>query len=138
MLSGSFKYFFAVTGLDLGPIGLALLAHIYGEVAICKSCENSRRRTSQFRLSPGKQRFRSSTTRALRRGRVTVPEWSPTEITTSGWPADVAPASQGLLLNTPQDVNFLLLEQTITRPTSIASGAMPARMHTTRRPETIE
>ena len=85
MLSESFKYFFAVTGLDLGPIGLALLAHIYGKVAICKSCEKSRRRTSHFRPSPGKQRFRSGTVRALRRGMVAVPGWSPAEIKTSGW-----------------------------------------------------
>ena len=61
---------------------LALLAHIYAKVATCKSCEGTRRRTSQKRLSPGKQRFRTSTTRALRRGMVTVPAWSPAEIWT--------------------------------------------------------
>ena len=44
MLSESFKCFFAVTVLDKSNQNLALLAHIYGKVAICKSCERSRRR----------------------------------------------------------------------------------------------
>jgi hypothetical protein len=83
MLNESFKCFFAFTGLDLGPIGLALLAHIYGKVAICKSCEDFRRSTSNFRRSPWKQRFRSSTARTLCRGMVTVAGWSPAEISTS-------------------------------------------------------
>ena len=39
MISESFKCFFAVTVLDGSNIDLALLAHIYAKVAICKSCE---------------------------------------------------------------------------------------------------
>lgn len=57
MLSGSFKCFFAVTGLDLGPIGLVLLPLIYGKVAICKSCDTPAFRQSRFRLSTGNRCF---------------------------------------------------------------------------------
>lgn len=39
MFSESFKYFFAVTVLDRSNWDLALLAHIYAKIAICKSCE---------------------------------------------------------------------------------------------------
>ena len=62
---------------------LALLAHIYAKVAICKSCERVRPLSSRKHLSPGNQRFRTSTARAPRRGMVTVSAWSPAEICTS-------------------------------------------------------
>jgi len=62
---------------------LALLAHIYAKVAICKSCERVRHPHSRKRLSPGKPRFRPSAARALRRGMATVPALSPGEIWTS-------------------------------------------------------
>ena len=62
---------------------LALLAHIYSKVAICKSCERSSRRHSQNRLSPGNPRFRHSIVPALGRSMVTVCGKSPTEISSS-------------------------------------------------------
>lgn len=96
MLSESFKCFFAVTVLDLGPIGLALLAHIYSKYAICKSCEASRCRTSRFCLSPGNQRSRAGAARALRGGMVTGPGRSPAARRTSvgaGGPSALVPRS---------------------------------------------
>ena len=62
---------------------LALLAHIYAKVAICKSCERSSRRHSRNRLSPGNQRFRPSIVLAHARGMATVPGESPAEISPS-------------------------------------------------------
>lgn len=71
---------------------LALLAHIYAKVAICKSCERPSRRHSRNRLSPGNPRFRPSIAPALGRGMVTVCGWSPAEISSSprGLPAGVS------------------------------------------------
>ena len=83
MFSESFKYFFAVTVLDESNQILALLAHIYAKVAICKSCERSSRRHSQNRLSPGNPRFLPSIVPALCTRKVTVWGWSPAEISSS-------------------------------------------------------
>jgi hypothetical protein len=119
MFSESFKYFFAVTVLNLSSIGLALLAHIYSKYAICKSCENSRRHRSKIRTSPGKHRFRSRFIRTLRRGMVTGSGWTPTEIRTSegvGRPWVLVPS---FLFSTPQDGGL--------RP---HMGSTPVHLHT--------
>ena len=62
---------------------LALLAHIYAKVAICKSCEGGRRRHSRKRLSPGNPRFGTITARSTGEGMVAVPAASPAEISSS-------------------------------------------------------
>ena len=59
---------------------LALLAHIYVKVAICKSCEGRSRRHSLKRLSPGNPRFDASSSNSRGGGMVTVALVSPAEI----------------------------------------------------------
>ena len=138
MLNESFKCFFAFTGLDLGPIGLALLAHIYGKVAICKSCENLSRHTSNFRRSPRKQRFRSSTTRTLRRGMVTVPGWAPAGISTSvrsGRSRFLVPRSP---IKYPHVCCLRLLSGTRSRSNVISSEMIPAPVDVYRGPTTSD
>ena len=83
MFSESFKYFFAVTVLDESNQILALLAHIYGKVAICKSCDKYTSRISRFRLSRGKVIFLLISVRGVCRGSISRYAYSPTEIWTS-------------------------------------------------------
>jgi hypothetical protein len=129
MFSESFKYFFAVTVLNLSSIGLALLAHIYSKYAICKSCENSRRHRSKIRTSPGKHRFRSRFIRTIRRGMVTGSGWTPTEIRTSegvGRPWVLVPS---FLFSTPPGWRSETTHGIHIRPPSHPSLAMSALLH---------
>lgn len=80
---------------------LALLAHIYAKVAICKSCEGDRRRHTLKRLSPENPRSGTITARSSGAGLVSVPAGSPAEIKSSmggGRPGTPLPR---FLLNTP-------------------------------------
>jgi hypothetical protein len=62
---------------------LALLAHIYAKVAICKSCEGSRRRQSTKRLSPENPRFGAITASSSGADMIWVAAGYPVEIKSS-------------------------------------------------------
>jgi hypothetical protein len=111
---------------------LALLAHIYAKVAICKSCEGGRRRHSRKRLSPGNPRFGAITPRSSGEGMVAVPVASPAEISSSVGVGSLGLPSQGSLLNTPQDGAFRPLRATSPLP----SLAQSRPQCNTKRPDT--